>query len=188
MDKEIIYDYLKNNLKENRFMHTLGVVSTAKKLAEIYGVDIEKAEMAALLHDISKNTSKDEMEKIMEENNIKLTLSEKRTPELWHGIVGPIVAKEKFNINDEEILSAIRFHTTGKENMSALDKIIYIADMIEPSRVFDGVGEIRKKVLENLDKGVLVGMNHTIGFLLSKNSMIDENTIKARNYLLDKLS
>ncbi|MGL5648076.1 MAG: bis(5'-nucleosyl)-tetraphosphatase (symmetrical) YqeK, partial [Clostridium sp.] len=123
----------------------------------------------------------------IEENNIQLTLSEKKTPELWHSIVGPIVAKEKFNINDEEILSAIRFHTTGKEDMSLLDKIIYIADMIEPSRVFDGVGEIRKEVLENLDKGVLVGMNHTISFLLSKNGMIEENTIKARNYLLDEL-
>ncbi|MGL5650017.1 MAG: bis(5'-nucleosyl)-tetraphosphatase (symmetrical) YqeK, partial [Clostridium sp.] len=109
MDKEIIYDYLKNNLKENRFMHTLGVVSTSKKLAEIYGADIEKAEMAGLLHDVCKNMSKEEMKKLIEENNIQLTLSEKKTPELWHSIVGPIVAKEKFNINDEEILSAIRF-------------------------------------------------------------------------------
>ncbi|MGL4847551.1 MAG: bis(5'-nucleosyl)-tetraphosphatase (symmetrical) YqeK [Clostridium sp.] len=187
VDKEIIYDYLKNNLKENRFIHTLGVASVSKKLAEAYGEDIEKAELAGLLHDMCKNMPKEEMAKLIEENNIQLTLSEKKTTELWHSIVAPIMAKEKFNIKDEEILSAIRFHTTGKEDMSKLDKIIYIADMIEPSRRFDGVDEIRKEVLEDLDKGVLKGMNHTIRFLLEKNGMIDENTIKGRNYLLNEL-
>ncbi len=188
MSIEVIYDYLKENLRENRFMHTLGVVSTSKKLASINNVDVARAELAALLHDISKNISKEDMLKIMKKNDIKLTLSEKETPELWHSIVGPIQAKEKFNINDEEILGAIRWHTTGKENMTTLEKIIYIADMIEPSRTFDGVNEIREEVLKGLDKGVLMGMNHTIAFLLSKNGMIDENTVKARNYLLCEIS
>lgn len=188
MNIEVIYDYLKENLKENRFMHTLGVVSTSKKLANLYNVDEKRAELAGLLHDISKNTSKEEMLEIIERNNIQLTLSEKKTPELWHSIVGPIQAREKFNINDEEILGAIRWHTTGKEDMTSLEKIVYIADMIEPSRTFDGVNEIREEVLKDLNKGVLKGMNHTISFLLSKNGMIDENTIKARNYLLNEVN
>lgn len=186
MEKEKIYDYLKENLKDKRFIHTLGVVSTAKKLAQLNGEDLEKAEMAALLHDVCKNMNKEDMKNLIEKYDIKLTLSEKNTEELWHGILAPIIAKEKFNITDEYILSAIRWHTTGKEDMSVLDKIIYIADMIEPSRNYDGVEELREKVLENLDEGVLLGMNHTIKYLLIKNAMIDENTVKARNYLLKK--
>ena len=88
------------------------------------------------------------------------------------------------DIDDEEILSAIRWHTTGKSDMSLLDKIIYIADMIEPSRDFDGVKEIRKITLKNLDKGVLAGINHTIKYLLEDDKLLDINTIEARNYLL----
>ena len=183
--KQDIYDYIKANLKETRFIHTLGVVSVAKKLAEINGVDEEKAEIAALCHDIAKNIPAEELEKIIEKNNIDLTEDEKNTKELWHSILAPILAKEKLEIDDEEILSAIRWHTTGKEDMSKLDKIIYIADMIEPSRKFDGVEEIRKKTLKNLDAGVLLGLTHSISFLLSKGSLIDLNSIKARNYLIN---
>ncbi|MBP1890454.1 putative HD superfamily hydrolase involved in NAD metabolism [Clostridium moniliforme] len=179
-----IYDYLKENLQPKRYIHTLGVVSTAKKLAKLNGVDEDKAELAALCHDVAKNLTLEELTNIIKNNNIELTLSEKKTPELWHGIVSEIVAKEKFDIYDEEVLSAMRWHTTGKENMSKLDKIIYIADMIEPSRVYDGVDEIREKVLEDLDEGVLMGMNHTIKYLLTRGALIDLNTVKARNYLI----
>lgn len=184
MDFSYIYDYLKENLKPKRYMHTLGVVSTAKKLAELNGVDEYKAEEAALFHDIGKNLSKEELLKIIEDNNIELTVTEKKTPELWHGIVSRIIAKEKFNIDDEEVLEAMRWHTTGKENMSKLEKIIYIADMIEPSRTYDGVDKIRSEVLKDLDSGVLMGMEHTIKYLLSNGQLIDINTIKARNYLV----
>ena len=87
-------------------------------------------------------------------------------------------------IEDEEVLNAIRWHTTGRENMSKLEKIIYIADMIEPSRSFDGVEEIREATLKALDNGVLLGLTHTMKFLLAKDSPIDINTVKARNYLI----
>lgn len=184
MEITYIYDYLKENLRPKRYMHTLGVVSTAKKLAKLNGVDEDKAVLAALCHDVGKNLTIEELMSIIKENNIELTMDEKKTPELWHGIVSRILAKEKFNIDDEEVLEAMRWHTTGKENMSTLEKIIYIADMIEPSRVYDGVQEIREKVLENLDEGVLMGMNHTIKYLLSKGQLIDLNTVKARNYLI----
>lgn len=184
-NKQEIYDYIKANLKETRFIHTLGVVSVAKKLAEINGIDEEKAEIAALCHDIAKNIPTEELEEIIKENNIELTEDEKNTKELWHSILGPIVAREKLGIDDEEILSAIRWHTTGKENMSKLDKIIYIADMIEPSRTFEGVEEIREETIKNLEDGVLLGLTHSISFLLSKGSLIDLNSIKARNYLIN---
>ena len=181
---EDAYKYLKENLEDKRYMHTLGVVSVAKKLAEINGVSEEKAEIAALSHDIAKNIKFKKIEKMLKENNVILTECENKTPELWHSIVAPIVAKEVFKIEDEDILGAIRWHTTGKENMSKLEKIIYIADMIEPSRRFEGLDGIRKETIQKLDKGVLKGLTHTIEYLLSKGQLIDVNTINARNYLL----
>lgn len=184
MEITYIYNYLKENLKPKRYIHTLGVVSTAKELAKLNGVDEDKAELAALCHDVAKNLTPEELMNIIKKNNIELTMDEKKTPELWHEIVSDILAKEKFNIDDKEVLEAMRWHTTGKENMSTLDKIIYISDMIEPSRTYDGVEEIRQKVLENLDEGVLMGMDHTIKYLLSREQLIDLNTVKARNYLI----
>ena len=181
---EDAYKYLKENLNENRYMHTLGVVSVARKLAEINGVSEEKAEIAALSHDIAKNIKVKEIKKILKENNVILTEYENKTPALWHSIVGPTVAKEVFKIEDEDILSAIRWHSTGRENMSKLDKIIYIADMIEPSRRFEGLDDIRKETIQKLDRGVLKGLTHSIEYLLSKGQLIDINTINARNYLL----
>lgn len=183
---EEIKKYLKENLKESRYNHTLGVCETALELAELNGVSKEKAEIAALAHDVAKNLSKEEMMKIIKDNNIILSNVEKENMNLWHSIIAPIVAEEKLGITDEDILDAVRWHTTGKEDMSVLTKIIYIADMIEPGRSFPGLEDIRKETFEDLDKGVYTGLTHSIQFLLSKNLLIDENTIKARNYFLFK--
>ena len=163
---EEIKSYLKENLKESRYNHTLGVAECAKKLAEINGISVEK------------------MEEIINKNNIILSDVEKNNSQLWHSIIAPIEAKDKLKIDDEEILDAVRWHTTGKENMSVLAKIIYIADMIEAGRDFPGVDEIRKATFEDLDKGVFDGLTHSIEFLLKKNLLIDINTINARNYFL----
>lgn len=176
--------YLKENLEEKRYAHTLGVAETAKKLARLNGISEEKAEIAGLAHDIAKNISKDRMKEIIKENNIILSDLEKVSKNLWHSIIAPVEAKNKFKIKDEEILDSIRWHTTGKENMSILTKIIYITDMIEPGRNFEGVEELRKITFENLDKGVFCGLTSTIRVLLLQNLLIDENTIRARNYFL----
>lgn len=181
---EEIQLYLKKNLKLNRYNHTLGVVEIAKKLAEINNISIEKAEIAALAHDVAKNLSLEKMKEIIYENNIDLTSCEKENSNLWHSIIAPIEAKEKLKIKDEEILDAVRWHTTGKENMSILTKIIYISDMIEPGRNFPGVEKIRETTFENLDKGVLLGLTESLKDLLNRNLIIDLNTIKARNYFL----
>lgn len=185
---EEIKKYLKLNLKESRYNHVIGVCETSIKLSKLNGVSTEKAEIAALAHDVAKNLDKDHMMKIINENNIKLSYVEKENTNLWHSIIAPILAKEKFGITDKEILEAIRWHTTGKEDMSPLVKIIYIADMIEPGRSFPGVEEIRKETFDNLDKGVYLGLTHSIQYLLEKDLLIDENTIKARNCFLFKSS
>ncbi|AQS08561.1 putative nicotinate-nucleotide adenylyltransferase [Clostridium saccharobutylicum] len=179
-----IKKYLKENLKEKRYNHTLGVAETAKKLAILNCISEEKAEIAALAHDVAKNLSEEKMKSIIRENNISLSSVEKNNIDLWHSIIAPIEAKNKLGIQDEEILDAIRWHTTGKEDMSTLTKIIYIADMIELNRDFEGVEKIREITFENLDRGVYTGLTHTIQFLLTKNLLVDENTIKCRNYLL----
>jgi predicted HD superfamily hydrolase involved in NAD metabolism len=176
--------YLKENLQEKRYIHVKGVVEMAKKLAELNNVSEEKAEIAALAHDVAKNLSKDKMKEIITENNISISQLEENNSNLWHSIIAPVVAKDKLEIEDEEILDSIRWHTTGKENMSVLAKIIYIADMIEPNRKFNGVEEIRQITFDNLDLGVYHGLTQSIQFLLTKNMLIDENTIKARNYFL----
>ena len=176
--------YLKENLMENRYAHTLGVAETAKKLAKLNGISEEKAEIAGLAHDVAKNLSKDRMKEIMKENNIVMSEVEENNSNLWHSIIGDIEAKNKLGIEDEEILDSIRWHTTGKEDMSILTKIIYIADMIEPNRNFEGIEDIRKATFEDLDTGVYNGLTCSIEFLLNKNLLIDENTIKARNYFL----
>ena len=121
-----IKDYLRSNLKPARYGHVLGVVNTAIKLAETYGEDKEKAEIAALCHDVAKNMSNEELRKIIEDENIILSIDEENTKELWHSIIAPIIAKKVFEIKDEEILNAMRWHTTGKENMTNLEKIVYL--------------------------------------------------------------
>ncbi|MBN7572944.1 phosphohydrolase [Clostridium sp. 2-1] len=176
--------YLKSNLLEKRYMHTLGVADTAKRLAKLNGVSEKKAEIAGLVHDVAKNLSIDKMREMIKENNVIISEIEEKNMNLWHSIVAPIEAKDRLGIDDDEILDAIRWHTTGKEDMSTLTKIIYIADMIEPGRNFDGVDEIRRATFENLDKGVYFGLTSSIKVLLARNLLIDENTIKARNYFL----
>lgn len=176
--------YIKENLMEKRYEHVMGVAETAKKLASLNGISEERAEIAALAHDVAKNLSKVRMKELIVENNIVLSEVEENNANLWHSIIGPIEAKDKLGIEDEEILDAIRWHTTGKENMSVLTKVIYIADMIEPNRNFDGVEDLRKATFEDLDSGVYYGLTHSIEFLLTKKLLIDENTIKARNFFL----
>ena len=179
-----IKDYVKENLKVGRYNHTLGVVNTAVELAKVFGEDQKKAEIAALCHDVAKNMDLDQLRKIIDEENITLSIDEENTKEIWHSIAGPIIAKNIFKINDEEILSAMRWHTTGKENMSNLDKIVYLADLIEPSREFDGIDEIRSISYKSLDLAMIKALTHTTIYLLNKGYAVDINTIKARNYLL----
>lgn len=179
-----IKDYLKDNLKPSRYGHTLGVVNTAIKLAEIYGEDINKAKIAALCHDVAKNMNYEDMKIIMDEEGITLSLEEENSKELWHSIVAPVLGKRIFEIQDEEILSAMRWHTTGKENMTKLEKIIYLADLIEPSRNFEGIEEIRKISHEDLNLAMLKALTHTTIYLLTQGCAVDLNSVKARNYLV----
>ena len=185
MEYKQIEEKLKEMLPERRLQHSLNVSKCAVKLSQIYDCDENKAKIAGLVHDCAKYFTDDQIEDCIKKFNIDLDPLEENNIALSHSVIGSYVVKEVFNIDDEEILNAIKYHTTGKENMTKLEKIIYIADMIEPSRDFEGVDELRKVTLENLNKGVLMGINQTINFLIKKGNLIDLNTIKARNSLID---
>ena len=165
-------------------LYTLGVVETAKELAKINGEDIQKAELAALIHDVAKYIPVDEQVKILEEYAYELDEITLKSPQVLHGFVGAIVAKEKFGIEDEMVLDAVKYHTLAKKDMSTLEKIIYIADYIEPGRNFPGVEELREITREDLDKGVLKGLENTILFVIKQGNLIHPLTIEARNFLI----
>jgi len=175
---------LKTMLKPERYIHSLGVADSSAKLADHYGYDTEKAYLVGLLHDCAKNIPKSEQLKICEENNMPLDDIERITDGLIHAKTGVIIAKTQFGLTDPELLDAISYHATGKENMTLIEKIVYLADMIESSRQFKNLENLRKEAFIDLDNALIMQMNLTIGFNLDKNSILHMNTILARNYLL----
>lgn len=172
-------------LPKKRFDHTLGVVETAKKLAERYHENIEKAALAAMLHDIAKFFSKEDMiEVIKRREDIPDDLLEYHLS-LWHAPVGAAHVEEKWGVTDPGILNSIIYHTTGRKNMARLEKIIFLADYIEPGRDFPGVAEAREMASQDLDLGVANALGNTIVFLVSRHQQVYPDTIKAYNDLIE---
>lgn len=182
-EKEMIH-FLRVNLKESRFRHCLSVSETAVTLAVKYGGNVEKARIAGLVHDCAKNMKDEEFIKVAIEHEIPLDEIYLHNPSILHGLVGSIIAKTVMGIYDADILSAIRYHTTGRKNMSILEKIIYIADYIEPLRKFNGVEELRSLSKVDLDAAVMQSLGDTIKYVIIQNGLLHIDTIDARNYLL----
>lgn len=180
-----IHDKLKEVLSPKRFKHSIGVMETSAKLAAQYGIDINKAELAGLLHDCAREMNGEEILKLCKQHNIEVDNICAIKPKLLHGPVGSIVAREEYGIEDEEILSAIYWHTTGHRNMSALDKIVFLADYIEPGRDFPGVDKVREAVFQDLDKGMVVALMSIIKHLVKKRALIQLDTIDTWNYIID---
>lgn len=167
-----------------RYEHSLRVVDVAVKLAKIYNADIEKVETAALLHDCAKFQEETSLLKRVSDFDIILDNIMQNNMELIHGPLGSKIAEIEYCVLDKEILDAIYYHTIGRVNMTLLDKIIYIADYIEPRRNFPGVEEIRVMAFEDLNESLLMAMDNTILFLIKNNNLIHPNTIEARNHLI----
>lgn len=183
-DENRMEQYLKDNLKQSRFEHSLSVRDTAIKLAKAYDEDVLKAKIAGLVHDCAKNLEDAVMINIVKEHGYSIDEISLNSPQLLHGLAGSIIAREEMEIHDEDILSAITFHTTGRKNMSKLEKIIYIADYVEPLRKFPGVEELRKAAAENLDSALLKSFDMTIKYVLERNQLLHINTVEGRNYLI----
>ena len=187
MDTEQIKERLKKLVSKKRFKHTLGVFETAEMLAMAYEVDVQKARMAALLHDCAKGIKGDSVRKYVFEHTVFLDEIEKKETALSHGAIGAHMARSEFGINDDEIISAIRYHTTGKPDMTKLEKIVYIADFIEPNRSYPGVDELRKLAFEDLDLALLMAFDNTIRYVLSIRKLLHTRTIEARNFILEQM-
>lgn len=183
---EVIKNKLKEMLSDQRYKHCIGTMKEAAKLAKIYGADTKKAEVAGLLHDCAKNIPADEAIELCKKFNIELDNITMQSKGLIHAKLGAILAKHRFNIDDEEILNAIRYHTTGKANMKTLEKIIYIADLTEENRTFNDVDKLRQVSYKSLNQALLMAIDISIDKIIKKQIQLHPDTVEARNYLLIK--
>ncbi len=187
IDTKQIIEKLNTMLKPKRLEHSINVAKCAIKLSEIYGYDKEKAYLAGLVHDCAKYFTKEQIDSYVEKYNIELDPLEVDNIALSHSIIGSFAIQDVFNIQDMDIINAVRYHTTGRENMSILEKIIFMADMIEEGRNFPGVDELRKLSFNGqLDKALITSLNNTIKFVIENNQLIHPRSVSARNYLMQE--
>lgn len=174
---------LKKELDKERFEHTLGVMYTAAALAMNYGTDLDQAMLAGLLHDCAKCIPSEEKIALCTKNKIELTKMEQQNPSLIHAKLGAYLAKKKYGIKDEAVLHAILVHTTGEPDMSLLDKIIYLADYIEPNRdKAPNLSEVRTLCFQNLDEALLKVLKDTLTYLKETGKATDPLTEKTYEY------
>lgn len=183
MNREQALECVKTQLTEHRYTHTIGVMETSISLAETYGADVEKAELAAIFHDYAKFRPLEEMKEIILREKMPLMLLE-YSPELWHAPVGAFLVEKEVGISDRDVLSAIKFHTSGRADMTLLEKVVYVADYIEPGRRFPGVDEVRDLAKDSLDLALIQAVKNTVIFLMKKNQPVYPETMETYNFLI----
>jgi hydrolase, HD family len=185
MEYEEIENDVKSVLSEYRFTHSLGVVKKAVELAKIYGVQEETAKKVGIAHDIAKEMTDEEMLEYVKNNNIEIDEIETVKPSLLHGKIGADIAAKKYGFT-EDMVNAIKWHTTGRENMSMLEKIIYVADKTEENRKGTrfNLEKSRELSTQNIDETLIFLMNEFITYNVKNEWLIHPETIIARNDLL----
>jgi predicted HD superfamily hydrolase involved in NAD metabolism len=183
MTREEALECVKKQLTEHRYTRTIGVMETSIELARMYGADPEKAELAAIFHDYAKFRPLEEMKEIIVREKMPPILLE-YSPELWHAPVGAYLVEKEVGITDQEVLSAIKFHTAGRADMTLLEKVVYVADYIEPGRKFPGVEEVRELAKESLDAALIQAVKNTVFFLMKKDQPVYPKTMETYNYLI----
>ncbi len=174
---------MENKLDHKRYEHTLGVAYTAASLAMRYGEDMQKALMAGLLHDCAKCMTNEKRLSICEKYNIAISEAERKNPFLLHAKVGSFLAMKKYGVADKDVINAILNHTTGRPGMSLLEKIIWIADYIEPGRKqAPNLAKIRRLAFEDLDRALLIALEDTLHYLHAGKMEIDTMTQKTYDY------
>lgn len=187
MELQQIEEKLKTVLKPSRYRHTLGVAYTASCMAMVFQVDIQKAYRAGLLHDCAKGFSIDKQRSLCQKYRITLEGTLTNSPQLMHQEIAPYLAKEEYEEEDLEVLSAIACHTTGKISMTPLEQIIFIADYMEPNRkMIPGLTKVRELAFEDLDRCMEMILKNTMTYLKECGQEIDERTIKTYQYYKDK--
>lgn len=179
-------NHIQKKLGEKRYFHSLCVAEEAVRLADRYGADKEKAYIAGLLHDVLKDTSAEEQLKFAKEFGIILSDLEFSSPKLYHSIIGSVYIEKILGIDDAEITSAVRYHTTAKENMTLLQKVLYLADYTSRDRDYDGVQKMRKAVDESMEKAMKIALEYTVTDLENKGETVHPDTLAAyRQYAAD---
>lgn len=174
---------ISKNLSTKRYYHSLAVAGMASGIAMKYNINTKKAYVAGLLHDYAKEYDSELILDIANKNNIQLSLVEQKSPTIIHGKISAIKAKEIFNIEDEDLLNSLRYHTSGRLGMSDLEKIIFLADYLEPHRKdFEGINIIKNEIYNNLDYAMYFAQCDLLEHLKAKNKPILESTPDVINY------
>ena len=185
-DFENYVEILKKRLTPKRFFHSLAVAKEALRLAEKYGADTKKAFLAGLLHDICKDDEPNLQLQLLSEFGIILDTVEKNARKLWHARAGAVYLKEKLGISDDEIISAVRYHTTARANMSLLEKILYLADFTSEDRDYSGVEDMRIAVDISLEHAMSEALIFTVVDLGEKGMPIHADTLDAYREVVKK--
>lgn len=180
---------VQDHLDKERYEHTMGVMYTAAAMAMCYQVNMEKALIAGLLHDCAKCLSSDKKLKLCEKYGITISESERKNPGLLHAKLGAYIAKAKYDIKDQEIIDAITYHTTGRPAMTLLDKIVYIADYLEPNRnMAPNLEEVRRLAFQNIDECLYLILKDSLAYLETKSEVIDPMTEETYCYYKKELN
>ncbi len=175
-------------LSPRRWHHSLGVQATAGQLAERFGADVGQARLAGLVHDCAKGLGGQELLGLAKSFGLSVDAIELAEPDLLHGPVGACLCETLFGITDPEVLAAVRVHTTGDAGMTLLQKIIYLADYIEPGRDFPGVGRLRELAERNLNLAVVQAASQTIRFVTERGRTLHPRTLAARDELVREIA
>ncbi len=181
MTDDTIRGFLKENLSKKRFVHSCNVSEMAAELAQLYGVDAVKARFAGLTHDIAKELPRSEQRELAARCTLNVSAIELESPPLLHAIAGAQLLKEKFGVDDEEILLAVRYHTVAAGGMSDLCRVIYLADLVSADRDYKDVKKMRKYAHMSLEKGMLEALRFSVCDSAEKGNTIPPCTIEAYN-------
>lgn len=182
MDVKEAIELVRQGLKAPRFEHTLRVIEMAGELAERFKESTEKAKLAAALHDYAKNWPVEDLETYIINNHLSNDLLTYDS-ELWHGPVASHVMENEYSITDSDVLQAITYHTTGRAGMTNIEKIVYLADYIEPGRDIPGIEEVRAASLQSLDDACWLVARNTLNYLIQKKVTIHPDSVHAYNDL-----
>jgi nicotinate-nucleotide adenylyltransferase len=172
---------VKNHLTDQRFYHSQCVAEEAVRLARRYGADEEKARLAGILHDIMKDTPPEEQLKILTDSGIILTNTQQRNRKLWHALCGAAYIRQRLGVTDPEIVDAVACHTSGKGNMTLLDKVLFIADYISADRTYPGVEDMRQAADRSLEEAMVEGIRYTVDELMGQKLPVAAESIEAYN-------
>lgn len=187
-NKEKYVELIKERLSEYRFHHSMCVAERAVELAKIYGVDEEKAYVAGVLHDVMKEESLEKQREIIEADGYKMTELELSNKNIYHQMSGAQYVKNVLKIDDDDIISGIRYHTTGHDNMSLFEMIIYLADFTSEDRSYPDVDKMREQTNKGLLYGMIYSLRYTICDLASKNRQIHPDTLHCFNWVVGELN